>query len=118
MARMQKTLALALTLAALASPVQAQDGDGLTARFAALHGIQPAASLDGKMLTGWVGTARVNLRVSGQRVTGYIGTQYVLWRWSGYTITGPFNGQWVNLRVSGWRVTGWIAGRYITLNVG
>jgi hypothetical protein len=114
---MKTLLALVLGLA-LTAPLLARDDAATEARFAALHGIQPATNLNGKMLTGWVGTARVNLRVTGQRVTGYIGTRHVMWRWSGYTITGPFEGQWVNLRVNGWRVTGWISGRFVTLSVG
>lgn len=114
---MKTLVALALGLA-LTAPLLARDDAAAEARFAALHGTEARASLDGKMLTGWVGTARVNLRVSGQRVTGYIGTRHVMWRWSGYTITGPYEGQWVNLRVSGWRVTGWISGRYVTLSAG
>ena len=115
---MKTILALMLALTALAAPACARDDAAVEAAFRALHGASPAANLDGKMITGWAGAARVNLRVAGQRVTGYVGAKYVTWRWSGYTITGLFDGQWITLRVNGHRVTGWIAGKYVTLNVG
>lgn len=119
--RMKTTLALALTLiaAACAAPALARDDAAVEARFAALHGLPLASGhLDGKMITGWAGTARVNLRVRGQRVSGWIGTKYVSWLLSGFTISGAYDGQWVTLRVNGNRVTGWIAGKFVQLSVG
>jgi len=92
--------------------------DGLTHLQATIKELPAtrAGSLNGKNLSGFVGSNYASLHVSGSSVSGIVGSNSVFWSYFGNTITGTLGSDFVNLTVNGKSVTGFAGSQFVSLN--